>query len=89
MCKTHIFGHRLRESTGTLLLSEAERYLARRTEELRKANVYGIRPKRLFKEAATKFLIENQHKCSIRDDASLLKKLIPFIGDFTLELIHM
>ena len=84
-----IFGHRLRESTGALLLSEAERYLARRTEELRKANVYGIRPKRLFKEAATKFLMENQHKRSIRDDASLLKKLIPFIGDFTLELIHM
>ena len=55
-----ILGHRLRESTGTELLSEAERYLNRRIEEVRGAAIYGIRPKRSFKQAATKFLMENQ-----------------------------
>ncbi len=84
-----IFGQRLRESTGTELLSEAQNYLAKRTEELRQANIYGVRPKRVFEEAATKFLMENQHKRSIAGDASLLKKLDSFIGDLKLEAIHM
>ena len=42
----------LRESTGTGELEEAERYLARRLEEIRQASVYGVRPRRTFREAA-------------------------------------
>ena len=84
-----IFGHCLRESTGTELLSEAERYLAKRCEEIRQANVYGVRPKRTFEEAATKFLMENQHKRSLCSDASQLKGLMPHIGNLWLEAIHM
>ncbi len=84
-----IFGRRLCESTGTGKLEEAERYLARRLEEVRQANVYGVRPKRMFKEAATKFLMENQHKHSIRSDASCLKMLVEYIGDLPLESVHM
>ncbi|MBP6104347.1 MAG: tyrosine-type recombinase/integrase [Gammaproteobacteria bacterium] len=83
-----VFGRRLRESTGTEYLSEAERYLARRLEELRQASVYGVRPKRLFKEAATKYLLENQHKASIADDALHIKLLCGFIGDLVLEQVH-
>ena len=56
-----IHGLRLCESTGTGDLEEAEKYLARRVEEIRLASVYGVRPKRSFTEAATKFLMENQH----------------------------
>lgn len=55
-----ILGHRLRESTGTDSLVEAERYLNRKIEELREALTYGVRPKRMFKQAAAKFLMENQ-----------------------------
>ena len=84
-----IFGHRLCESTGTGDLEEAEKYLARRSEEVRQASVYGVRPKRIFQDAATKFLMENQHKRSLRSDASRLKMLIPHIGNMTLESIHM
>jgi hypothetical protein len=51
--------------------------------------VYGVRPKRLFREAATKFLLENQHKRSIRSDGDTLKILDAYIGDLNLEAIHM
>lgn len=84
-----IFGHRLCESTGTDDLEEAEKYLARRVEGVRQASIYGVRPKRTFREAATKFLMENQHKRSIADDAGRLKLLVTYIGDLTLESIHM
>jgi integrase len=52
-----ILGHRLRESTGTDSLSEAERYLNRRIEEVREAKVYGVRPKRST--------LRKQHKASM------------------------
>lgn len=84
-----IFGRRLCESTGTCELEEAEKYLARRLEEVRLASVYGVRPKRSFKEAATRFLIENQHKRSLRSDAGRLKVLVDYIGNMSLESIHM
>ncbi|MBP9763992.1 MAG: tyrosine-type recombinase/integrase [Gammaproteobacteria bacterium] len=83
-----ILGYRLRESSGTESLSEAESYLARRIEEIRQAKVYGVRPKRSFKEAATKYLLEKQHKASIADDADNLKLVCRYIGDLTLEQVH-
>ena len=82
-------GHRLCESSGTSNLEEAEKYLARRLETMRQAQVYGVRPKRLFRDAAMKFLLENQHKKSIRSDAGRLKVLDAYIGDLPLEAIHM
>lgn len=84
-----VFGRRLCESTGTDNLEEAEKYLARRLEEIRLATVYGVRPKRTFKEAATKFLIENQHKRSISDDAGRLREVVKYIGDLPIEAIHI
>jgi hypothetical protein len=60
-----IDGRRLCESTGTSELEEAERYLAKRRETIRQASVYGVRPKRIFREATMKFLLENQHKKSL------------------------
>lgn len=84
-----VFGRRLCESTGTDTLEEAEKYLARRLEEIRLATVYGVRPKRTFKEAATKFLMENQHKRSISDDAGRLRELVKYIGDMPIEAIHI
>lgn len=83
-----VLGCRIRESTGTELLSEAEEFLARQIEEVRQAKVYGVRPKRTFKEAATKFLLENQHKASIVHDADHLKLVCRYIGNLTLEQVH-
>ncbi|MEE9451212.1 MAG: tyrosine-type recombinase/integrase [Gammaproteobacteria bacterium] len=84
-----VFGERLCESTGTSDLEEAEKYLARRIETLRQTLVYGVRPKRTFREAATKFLLENQHMRSIQSYASKLKVVVAYIGDITLDVIHM
>lgn len=87
--RKRILGHRIRESTGAESLVEAERYLNRRIEEIREAAVYGIRPKRNFRAAATKFLMENQHKRSISSDAGRLKILVDHIGNLSLETINM
>jgi integrase len=82
-------GVRICESTGVSQLEEAEKYLVHRLENIRNAKVYGIRPKRTFREAATKFLLENQHKKSIHIDAWCLKTLDSYIGDLVLESVHI
>ena len=74
-----IGGRRLCESTGTGDQAEAERYLAHRIEEIRQAEVYGIQPKRTFRQAATKHLNESQ-KATLADDAKWLKQLLDFCG---------
>ena len=82
-------GKRLCESCDTDNLEEAEKYLARRLETLRQASVYGVRPKRTFREAATKYLLDNPHKRSIKEDARHLKLLDRFIGHLPLEAVHI
>lgn len=84
-----VFGKRIRESIGTNSLEEAEKYLARRIEGLRQVAMYGARPKRTFREAATKFLAENQHKKSIQSDAEQLEMLDKYIGDLPIEAVHI
>jgi integrase len=84
-----IRGRRLCESTGEHSLEKAEEYLAKRIEETRKALIYGERPKRTFRQAATKYLNENQHKRRIADEALHLKQLNAFIGDLGLRSIHI
>lgn len=84
-----VFGRRICESTGSSNLEEAEKYLAKHIEEIRQAAIYGVRPKRTFEMAAAKFLMENQHKRSLRSDAGRLKVLVEHIGSLSLESIHM
>jgi len=80
---------RLYESTGSCDLEEAERYLNRRLEQLRQASVYGIRQKRKWREAATKYLLEEAiDKDSGGEDVYRLKLLDPFIGERDLHQIH-
>lgn len=84
-----IDGKRIQESCKTGDLAEAERLFVHKLEEMRQAEVYGVRPKRIFREAAIKYLTENQHKRSIRVDAWILKVLDPFIGDLLLDSVHI
>ena len=84
-----IHGRRLCESTGTGNLEEAERRLAKNISETTEATTYGIRPKRTFREAATKYLSENLHKARIGDTARHIKQLDPFIGDLSLDRVHL
>ena len=53
---------RLRESTGTRDYTEAERYALRRIDELKEAALYGVRPQRSFRQAATKYLLDETKK---------------------------
>jgi integrase len=84
-----IGGRRLCESTGENDLRQAEVYLAKRIEEIRKALIYGERLARTFRSAATKYLRENQHKRSIATDGYHLKQLDPFIGDLDIRAVHI
>ena len=79
---------RICESTGTIELEEAQRYLAKRMEDIRQATVYGVRPKRSFREAATKYLLEHQHKASIACDGLFFRQLDAYIGDLRLDQVH-
>ena len=82
-------GTRIRESTGTGEIVKAQELLAKRIDEIRAAQLYGARPDRTFRAAATKFLNENQHKRSIDDDALHLAQLDPFIGNLFLRQVHL
>jgi hypothetical protein len=64
------------------------RYLTRKIENIREAAVYGKRPRRKFREAATRYLNEFAWKRSIERDARALKALDPFIGDVWLDCVH-
>ena len=84
-----VLGRKLFESTGTSDLTTAELILARRIEEIRKAAIFGARPKRIFRAAATRYLEENMHLATIRNCAHHLKQLDPYIGDLCLYQVHM
>lgn len=82
-------GRRLFESTGTGDLVEAERFLARRLEEIRQATVYGVRPDRTFEQAALAYVKAKAHKKSIRREAVRLNEVQPWIGHLPLRKVHM
>ena len=77
-------GERLYESTGTGDRAEAEKYLIHRLEKLRQEKVYGVRRVRIWREAATRYLLESMDQPSINLTARCLKQLDPFIGDVPL-----
>ena len=63
--------------------------VARLVETDRQAQVYGVRPRRSFEQAAAKFVLANQHKRSLSRDIGLLKQLMPWLGALALERIHL
>jgi hypothetical protein len=67
----------------------AKPMLARRIEQIRQASVFGRRPVRIFREAATRFLEENTHLATIRTYAFHPKELDPYIGELPLYQVHM
>ena len=82
-------GVRIRESAATTSLTEAVELLASRIEGFRQSQLYGVRPLWTFREAAQKYLKENQHKKSVSDDERHLTMLDPFIGDLLLSRVYM
>lgn len=83
-----IKGQRIRESTEEKDLEAAERYLQKRSEEIRIRQSVGERPDITFDQAVQRYLSEAKKK-SIGDDLIHLKKLKPFIGQLHLDQINM
>ncbi|WP_018149726.1 tyrosine-type recombinase/integrase [Leeia oryzae] len=79
---------RLCESTGTSNREEAEEILIHRLNEIRKAVIFGERPVRTWRAAATKYLSENLEMPSISNTAIWFKQLDEYIGDIPLTKIH-
>jgi integrase len=79
---------RLSESCRTTDLKEAERFLTHRLEEIRLAEVYGVRPTRTFEQAAVKYIEDYQSKRSIERDVIALKIVMPYIGKLPLDRVH-
>ena len=79
---------RLAESCNTDSLEEAECYLAHRLNEIRQILVYGQRPTRTFEQAVIKYLNDYQHKRSISRDICAFKRVMPHIGDLSLDRVH-
>jgi len=84
-----IFGRRLRLSTGTHNLTEAEMVLARKIEELRREIMFGEKPKHYFQEAQKRYLQEKVYKSSLKKDVYELDMLSKYFYDKPLESIHM
>lgn len=84
-----VLGQKLFESTGTDSLKKAELMLAYRIDEVRQAQIFGARPQRSFREAATHYLKENMHLASIKNCAYHLSQLDPYIGGLILHQVHM
>ena len=82
-----IGGKRIRCSTGTGELEEAEIILSQVISTYHRTRFFGERPRILFREAATKYLRE-ETKRSLHNDVQALRALDPFIGDLYLEQVH-
>lgn len=83
-----IGGRRICESTGTSSLEEAEKYVALLMEQHRQINIFGTRPKRILREAFTKYLVDTD-KRSLDRDADSIKKLDNYLGDLDIAEVHM
>lgn len=83
-----IYGQRIHESTRTGDLIEAERYLACRTEQIRKAIVYGERCDHSIDEAAARYLLDNQDQRGIERTAYALTRLVEWFGDTPISKIN-
>ena len=81
---------RVRESTGygKNEYAKAEHFLIKRLNEIKDAQRFGIRPERVFREAAAKFLMEHTHLSTIGDIAITFKQVDPWIGHLRLNRIH-
>lgn len=82
-------GTRLYESTGVSERAEAEKVLIHRLEQMRAAKIFGVRLPRTFQEAATRYLMENQHKRTISEDAYGIERLRPHIASMLLDKINL
>ena len=84
-----IRGRRLCESTGESEIERAEEYLARRIEEIRQAEIFGVQAQAGPFGKRQQNISMKRLKHQFVDDARISKCLDPFIGGLALETVHM
>lgn len=85
-------GKRIRESTCSSDFREAQLIFSKRIEEIRQAKFFGVRPKRLFSDAAARYFEEELASLRPRtqeDYVQRLKTLDQYIGQIPLEEVNM
>ncbi len=80
-------GERIQESTGTCDREEAEQYLIHLLEKKRQQKVYGVREVKTWREAATRYLLDNKDMPSIKLTATYLEQLDPYLGHLALPFV--
>lgn len=83
-----IFGRRVRRSTHTSDINEAQLILAQVVQSIRQTDLLGERPPISFRLAGEQHLRTNRAKRSLSDDALHIAKLNNFIGDTPIHLIN-
>lgn len=79
-------GQRIRRSTGTTEKAKAQAYRVQLEHELWQQQRLGVLPKRLWDEAALKWIKEKKEKKSIQDDVCRIRKLTALRGVYLHEL---
>lgn len=80
-----INGIRVRESTGTNIKSEAQRFEEKRRAEIREQIVFGSKPKRAWLEAELRWFEEMKTKRSLKTDVSHFIWLSKHLRNFVLD----
>ena len=80
-------GERIRRSTGTGDRKEAAELHDKLKSEVWRVQRLGDRPKRIWQDAVVRWLREQAHKASLRDDKRMLRWLDRFLADRRLESI--
>jgi len=78
---------RINRSSGTTDFVEAQQVMARLIEEARHADLFGVRKKRRLSEAIARYVDDNQHLSSIRDNTTHLNLISSVIGDLYIHQI--
>ena len=81
-------GERIRRSTQTADRKQAEELHDKLKSEVWRLQRLGDRPKRIWQDAVVRWLREQAHKASIRDDKRMLRWLHRFLADRELESIN-
>lgn len=81
-------GERIRRSTGTADRKEAAELHDKLKSEVWRVQRLGDRPKRIWQDAVVRWLREQAHKASLRDDKRMLRWLDRSLADRQLESIN-
>ena len=81
-------GERIRRTTGTANKALAQEYHDRLKSELWRIAKLGEKPRRTWNDAAVRWLKEQSHKATAKEDVTKLRWLDPFLGGKDLTFIN-